>query len=75
MIQFPYYIVCKLVKDADGNFLPEFLHCVLNNEKFYKIISLNEYLNTGESVSDEVVEYFDGFIKINSKVSTLNFNF
>ena len=75
MIQFPYYIVCKLVKYADGNFLPEFLHCVLNNEKFYKIISLNEYLNTGESVSDEVVEYFDGFIKINSKVSTLNFNF
>ena len=75
MIKFPYYIICKLVKDLDGNFLPEFLHCELIDEKFYRITSLTEYLQTGKGVSDELIHAYDGFIKINSNVSTLNFNF
>lgn len=75
MIQFTYYIICKLVEDVDGNFLPEFIHCALKNDKFYKIISLGEYLKTGSSISEELIEYYDSFLKINSKISTLNFNF
>lgn len=65
MIKFPYYIVSKLIKDSDGNQLPEIFHCVTKDGKLYKINSLAEYLKTGEGISENIIEDYNSVVLIN----------
>lgn len=65
MLKFPYYIVSKLIKDSDGNLLPEIFHCVSLNGKLYKINSLSEYLKTGEGISENTIEDYNSIVLIN----------
>lgn len=75
MLKFPYCIVSKLIKDSEGNQLPEIFHCVLRDGKYYKINSLGKYLKTSEGVSEEIVESYNSFLLINCIKLSRTFTF
>ncbi|WP_158730120.1 MULTISPECIES: hypothetical protein [unclassified Flavobacterium] len=71
MLENEYYIVISYVT-RDNCQYPFFDNCALVDGKFYKILNLEQYLSTGNSYLDEVVD-FTTFILVSSNQWKANF--